>query len=101
MTRASKYNFYFKEVDETKFLLIEENNRGTSLTNEIDKVVEEIFQHRKDLIQRHHIVLYSDSFGVWDQYRPLYDDYVYVGGTSSDNAIQKFLEKSKTVNAHS
>lgn len=60
------YIHHYAERHSRKFLLIEDLKTGLmSLTNDIENVVERIAQEDQiDLL--HHVILYKDSYGLWD-----------------------------------
>lgn len=96
MNNVPDYSHEYKVRNGTTFLLITDLNQGgMSVTNGIEKVVEEIQQVDGGLSDKKVVILYSDSEGNWDGWDNKTASFFSVGEKSANEAMDTYLLKQR------
>jgi hypothetical protein len=92
--RLGKSNYEW-ETNGDLLQIVDLNLGGRSVTNDIDNVINEIYQKIGDELKKYKI-LYRDSEGIWDGVNPTWGikkcvgcDFYHIGETEIELAIKK------------
>lgn len=89
----SKSNYTYKIFRDERVISIVDLDGPMSVTNNIDRVVEEITNCEHILISRF-CVIYKDTSGVWDGYDPLKDQFIIL---NEQHEIDALIEIQKQI----
>lgn len=98
--RISKSDYTWK-VSQDVLHIEDLNSGGRTVTNDIENVVNEIYQVIGEKIKDYHII-YRDSEGMWDGVTPSWEvkkctscDFYNIGETDFNLALEKVKRKNK------
>ncbi len=92
--RKSEYSFEFRNFGPFKFLLIRDEDGVLNVTNDIENIIMDIFKRRAE-DPKDYKVIYRDTEGIWDSYDLETDTFMILRAYDEDEAMQKYIDKSK------
>src|ERR1043165_6611525 len=94
LANRSKYSYVFRTVKGRKFLMIEDMNKGMSVTNNIENISGYIFV-KFELNPIEHYIIYKDSEKSWDGYEFATGVFVHLNQSGWLQAAMKYLNFNK------
>ncbi len=82
-----------KKVYDTNILSIVDLDRGRTVTNNIEKVLERIVYMEQIMLNKF-LIIYRDTEGYWDGYDSETKKFIALRTEDEDLAIRKIIEKS-------
>lgn len=71
--------------------IIDLNRGGTSVTNDIENVVQEILKEKQ--LSPNTPIIYQDSMLIWDGWNHITQNFIHIGENSLSKALLKIKEK--------